>query len=273
MKSFREYIEELPVIKGQIDASRTRKEAIIDKPLNNREKGVVYKPFKEERKRLSDCMKENREKIKKLREENGILKDRSAYIKRIGKMKVEEFKIMKNSLSQEFEDESKYLSGLIDREFESTCIVNRVNDYLKDEDEQIQEELYVIARGVLQSKGYQVVNQNVKKIITRDNDEIPTIVSIDSIVVIDHYNKMERDFPKDDSVYQFIGKLRSFLPDYDCNDVYYALGDYFLKEIKDKEDMINSNMSPFDIAGKKFYQPSFEEYEAGKQKKLKRINK
>ncbi len=259
MKSFREYIEELPIIKNEIESSRTRQEAIIDKPLNNREKGMVYKPFKEERKRLSAWMKENRDKIKKLREENGMLKDRSADIKRIGKMKVEEFQIMKNSLSQEFEDESNFLSGLINREFESTSIINRVNDYLKDEDEEIQEELYAVARGVLQSKGYQVVNQNVKKIITRDDDEIPTIVSIDSIVVIDHYNKMERDFPKDDSVYQFVGKLRSFLPEYDCNDVYYALGDYFLNEIKDKEDVINSNMDPFDIDGKKYYQPSFEE--------------
>lgn len=259
MKAFRDYVEELSIIKDEIESSRTRQEAIIDKPLNNREIGMVYKPFKEERKHLSAWMKENREKIKKLREENGMLKDRSAEIKRIGKMKVEEFQIMKNSLSQEFEDESNYLSGLINREFESTSIVNRVNDYLKDEDEEIQEELYTVAKGVLQSKGYQVVNQNVKKIITRDDDENPTIVSIDSLVVIDPYNEMERDYPKTDSVFNFIRKLRSFLPEYDCNDVYYALGDYFLNEIKDREDVINSNIDPFDIDGKKFYQPSFEE--------------
>lgn len=262
MKNFEEYIEELPLIKEQIESSKIRKEAIIDKPLSNREKGMVYKPFKEEVKRLSEKMKENREEIKRLKEENGMLKGRSNDIKRMGNMKVEEYKMVKNSLSQEFEDEFNYFNSLMNREFESTCIVNRVNNYLKDEDEQIQEELYVIAKSVLESKGYQVVNKNIKQIITRDDNENPEIVSIDSFVVIDPYNEMERDYPKTDSVFTFIRKLRSFLPDDDCNDLYYALGDYYLNEIKDKEDLINSNLNPFDIDEKEYYQPSFEEYEA-----------
>jgi hypothetical protein len=65
MKTFRDYVEELPIIKDEIESSRTRQGEIIDKPLNNREKGMVYKPFKEERKRLSAWMKENREKNQK----------------------------------------------------------------------------------------------------------------------------------------------------------------------------------------------------------------